>query len=342
MQNLCEYYGTDTFLSEALTREALKALDYPVSRHQPFYLYMAHYAVHTPIMPDMRFYDKYKAMGLDDKQAAYSSMVESVDKSLGDIMDYLDAKGIAKNTIIIFMSDNGGHAIDQAKGGETGTHNLPLRGGKGSCYEGGIRVPLMFYWPGKTAAGTRLSTPVSAEDMYPTLLEMAGIRNYSTVQHIDGQSLVRLITKGSQYQAKAIRKGEINTMREATRFPIPESVSGIDPNRPLVYHYPHQYKWYEVDWVDFMSTVMCGDWKLVYKMLSGTHELYNLTEDIGEQNDVSALYPQKVKELSAVLSDRLRGWNAAMPSDTLTGQRALYADEALEAGSVRAEATELR
>ncbi len=160
IQNMAQYYDTPIHLNEALTLEALKALETPIKRNEPFYLYLSHYAVHTPIQRDNRFIQKYLDMGLVENEARYASMVESMDKSLGDVMDYLDKKGITDDTIIVFYSDNGGHCLAKDKGDEPHTQNLPLREGKGSCYEGGIRVPMMISWPGQVAPGTRINTPV--------------------------------------------------------------------------------------------------------------------------------------------------------------------------------------
>ena len=337
VQNMTEYYGDEIFLTEALTREALKTLEYPIEHKQPFYLYLAHYATHTPIQKDDRFFREYKEMGLDNGQSKFSSMVAGVDKSLGDLMDYLDEKGIADNTIIIFMADNGGNADVKSKGGVPHTQCAPLREGKGSCYQGGIRVPMMVYIPGKTAAGTRINTPVVPEDLFPTLLELGGVRSYQTVQPVDGKSLVPLLTKGSRLAAMAAKKGEITDQKSANAFVIPETVSGIDPERPIFFHYPHQWK---VDYkpeVDFLSTVIVGDWKLVYVMMNTVPgqrvadgvplELYNIREDIGEKHNVAAQHPEIVARLAKVLGDRLRSWNASMPIVRATGKPVPWPDE---------------
>jgi arylsulfatase A-like enzyme len=314
VQNMAEYYGQDIFLTEALTREALKTLDEPVRRGQPFYLYMAHYATHTPISKDPRFFDRYKKeMGLDAGQSKFSSMVEGVDKSLGDVLDYLEAHHIADNTIIIFMSDNGGNADVKSKGGVPHTQNAPLREGKGSCYQGGIRVPMMVCWPGRTAPGTRIDTPVVPEDLFPTILEMGHVKKYTTSQEVDGKSLVKLLAG---------------------------KPSDIDPQRPLFFHYPHQWKWEYKSEVDFLSTVIVGDWKLVYVMMNTVpgqrvqdgvpFELYNLREDIGETRNLAAEYPEKVAELARLLGERLRGWNAPMPIVRATGKPVPWPDELLK------------
>ena len=320
VQNMTEYYGTGIHLTEALTREALKTLDYPVENDLPFYLYFAHYATHTPIQRDSRFVQRYLDAGMDEGQARYASMVEGVDKSLGDLLDYLEAKGVADDTIIIFMTDNGGNAENKAKGGVRFMHNLPLRNGKGSVYEGGIRVPLMVKWSGKVAPDTRVNTPVICEDLFPTILQMAGIKRYDVVQSVDGKSLVNLVTKGSKLAAKAAKNGQITDQKSANAFVVPQEVSGIDPERALVFHYPHQWKPYDLEDIDFLSAVRKGDWKLVYRMRTGKLELYNLREDIGEQHDLAAKYPERVKELAVELSETLRKWNSPMPSNRTTGE----------------------
>ena len=320
VQNMTEYYGTGVHLTEALTREALKTLDFPIAQDIPFYLYFAHYATHTPIQRDPRFVQKYLDAGMDEGQARYASMVEGVDKSLGDLLDFLEAKGVAEETIIIFMTDNGGNAENRAKGGVRFMHNLPLRNGKGSVYEGGIRVPLMVKWSGKVAPNTRVNTPVICEDLFPTILGMAGIKSYDVVQTVDVKSLVNLVTKGSQLAAKAAKRGEIADQKAANAFVVPEEVSGIDPERALIFHYPHQWKPYDLVDIDYLSAVRKGDWKLLYRMRTGTLELYNLKSDIGEQNNVAAEHPEKVKELAAAISTKLREWNSPMPKSKADGK----------------------
>lgn len=320
VQNMVEYYGTGTHLTEALTLEALKTLDYPVRHGQPFYLYLSSYATHTPIQPDERFAGKYRSRGMDDGQAAYASLVEGVDVSLGQVLDYLDEKGIADNTVIIFMTDNGGNSENRQKGGILHTQNKPLREGKGSCYEGGIRVPLMICYPGKTKVG-RCDVPVICEDMFPTILDIAGIRGWQTVQEVDGESILPLVTGTG---------------------------SGPDAERPLVFHYPHKWKPYDLPDIDFLSAVRSGDWKLVYRMAEGAKsrmealspearekahraalELYNLKNDIGEEHNVADEHPDIVARLAEELSSRLRRWNAPMPAVISSGEAAPFPDELL-------------
>lgn len=300
VQNMAEYYETGTHLTEALTREALKTLEYPIAHGEPFYLYLAHYATHTPIQRDERFVQKYLDAGMDEGQARYASMVEGVDKSLGDLMDYLDEKGVADNTVIIFMTDNGGNSENSQKGGVKHTQNLPLREGKGSCYEGGVRVPLMFFWPGKTKA-CRCEIPATCEDLFPTILEIAGVRDPELVQTVDGQSLVGLFAD--------------------SRSPVPSY------ERPIVEHYPHKWKQYDLEDIDYLSSVRVGDWKLVYRMKDAELELYNLKEDIGERNNLASALPDKTVELAKVLSEKLRHWKADMPYIRATGRLVPMPDE---------------
>lgn len=322
VQNMTEYYQSGVHLTEALTLEALKTLDYPISQKQPFYLYMSHYATHTPIMGDPRFYQKYRDMGMDEGQAKYAALTEGVDKSLGDIMSYLKEKKVDKNTIIILMADNGGNSIVKAKGGLPHTQNSPLREGKGSCYEGGIRVPMTVVWPGHIAPSTRINTPVESQDIFPTILEMAGIEKYTTLQPIDGKSIVRLLTKGSKY----VYNQKFNNQKESFEFEIPASVSGIDPSRVIIEHYPHQWKATRNNDIDYMSSIRQGDWKLVYRMRTKTLELYNLKEDISESNNIISLHCDIAQNLAKILSDKLREWNSPMPYE-LDSTQVKYPDE---------------
>lgn len=327
IQNMAQYYDTKIHLNEALTLEALKALETPIKRHEPFYLYMSHYSVHTPIQRDNRYIQKYLDMGLVENEARYASMVESMDKSLGDILDYVDRKGIADNTIIIFYSDNGGHCLAKDKGDIPHTQNLPLREGKGSCYEGGIRVPMMVSWPGQVAPDTRINTPVINEDFFPSILEMANVSPYGIAQTLDGKSFVTLAKKGSQLAAQAKREGKIKTMADANAFKVSYAQTGIDPERELIFHYPHQYRVEDQDDIDFLSAIRKGDWKLVYRMHTGDLELYNLRDDIGEHNNVAKSNKKLVKSLASSLGNKLREWNASMPTVRATGKPVPYPDE---------------
>lgn len=295
--DLEEYYGKETFLTEALTLEAKKALDIPVMQHQPFFLYMAHYAVHVPLMEDDRFYQKYLDKGISKSEAKYASMIEGMDKSLGDLMDYLKEHHLDKNTIIIFMSDNGGLAT-MDRGGKPYTQNLPLKAGKGSVYEGGIREPMIVKWPGVTKAGSVANENVMIEDFFPTILQLAEIKNYKTIQKIDGKSLV----------------------------PIFENPAYTDDSRTLVWHFPHRWDIHNQPGTNFFSAIRKGDWKLVYDIREQKLQLYNLKKDIGEENNVEKKYPGKVKELAGLLTRKLKDWNAQMPVFRKTNQTAVLPD----------------
>jgi arylsulfatase A-like enzyme len=148
-----EYHGKDIFLTEALTIEANKAMDDAIAKGKLFYLYMSHYAVHVPFAEDSRFIKKYIDAGLDPKEAMFAAMVEGMDKSLGDIMANIRRHHIEDNTVILFMSDNGGLSAS-GRGGKRHTHNKPLSSGKGSSHEGGVRVPMIVKWPGTTFPGS--------------------------------------------------------------------------------------------------------------------------------------------------------------------------------------------
>lgn len=296
--DLEEYYGSDTFLTEALTQEAIKALETPVKNKQPFYLNMAHYAVHTPITGDARFLQRYLNAGLDTTEAKYASLLEGMDKSLGDIMNFIKQKGIEKNTMIIFMSDNGGLS-DHERGGEVNTHNLPLKSGKGSICEGGIREPMIVKWPALVKPSTVAKQYVIIEDFFPTILEVAGIKKYKTVQSIDGK----------------------------TFLPILKNASYVDNDRELIWHYPNKWIRKDGQGINYFSAIRKGDWKMIYSMRTGKKELYNLKEDIGEHNDLAAKNPQMVKQLADLLTQKLKAANASMPVFKATGKRVPWPDE---------------
>lgn len=292
------YHGTDTFLTEALTIEALKALEKPVSNGTPFFLYMAHYAVHIPYAADKRFIQKYLDRGFPQKEAEYAALVEGMDKSLGDLMQYLKDKKLESNTIILFMSDNGGFSM-KPRSGTAFTQNAPLRSGKGSVYEGGIREPMLVKWPGVTRPGSVTDQYVIIEDFFPTITDMAGLKQYKTVQSIDGKSFIPVLKHPEQ----------MNTTRALTWF------------------FPN--KWIPEDGpgINYRAAIRKANWKLVYNMKTGTKELYDLAADIGEMKDISKQYPAVVKDLSSQLSNRLRNWQAPMPSFKATGKKVPMPDE---------------
>ena len=297
---LQDYWGTGTFVTEALTKEAIKALDKAKKYDQPFYLYMSHYAVHIPIDKDMRFFPKYVRKGLSDKDAAYASLVEGMDKSLGDIMDWLDKNDEAKNTIIVFLGDNGGLATSQEwREGPLYTQNSPLKCGKGSMYEGGIRVPFMVKWNGVVKPQTRNNTSIMIEDLFPTILHMANINSYKVPQIVDGKDMVPLLEG----------KNEAEFNKRSIVWNFPNIWGNTGPG------------------INLNCAIRQGDWKLIYNYETGEKELYNIPQDIGEKNNLAHANPSKVKELSSILGKKLRQMNAQRPIVTATSKPCAWPDE---------------
>lgn len=280
-----KYAGKDIYLTEALTIEALNQMDMASGQQKPFYLYMSHYAVHAPWEKDERFYQKYKNRGLTDFEATHASMIEGMDKSLGDILMKVKQLGIEKNTIIIFMSDNG--SPSQCP------RNLPLRGHKITPYEGGIRDPMIVRWPGVAEEGAVCSSPLIIEDFFPSILEMAGVKNYSQPGgSIDGKSFVPLV-KGKSVDTR---------------------------KRQFIWHFPHNYD------QEPYSVIRQGDWKLVFWYKDGRRELYNIREDISESNDLSKAKPIIVNDLSQKLANYLREVKAGRPSYRVNGKMCNWPD----------------
>lgn len=284
-----KYFGQDINLTEALTIEANKEIDLTVADGKPFYLYMSHYAIHAPWEKDHRYYQKYIDAGLNEFNATYASMIEGMDKSLGDLMANLKHHGIDKNTIIVFMSDNG-----QPSQAEL---NKPLRGHKLLPYEGGVRVPMIVKWPGVTKPNSTCSDYLIIEDIFTTFLEMGGIKKYEQIGgKIDGVSFVPLLKGAGKYPK----------------------------DRPIFWHYPHTYDRFPY------SSVRKGDWKLIYFHIDRKLELYNLREDIGEENNLAKENPEKLNELAKVLTDHLKECSAQMPVDKTTGKEVEYPVEILD------------
>jgi arylsulfatase A-like enzyme len=216
-----------------------------------------------------------------------------MDKSLGDLMKYLSEKNIANNTIIIFMSDNGGLSLSGARGAVAHVQNLPLRAGKGSMYEGGIRVPMIVKWPAIAKANTSIKQYIIAEDFFPSILEMAGVSQFKTLQQIDGKSFVPLL------------KNKLIT----------------DTTRVLVWHYPN--KWIEEDGpgINYKSAIRQGNWKMIYDLRNGNKELYNLKDDIGESNNLILKQGLKARQLTILLKDVLKKTNAPMPTFKINSKK---------------------
>lgn len=299
--NLEEFHGTKVFLTEALTQKAIEALNQPIQEKKPFFLYMSHYAVHVPLDKDDRFLQKYLDKGLDAEEAKYAALVEGMDKSLGDIMDFLEKKNLEENTVIIFMSDNGGLALSPPRGGEAFTQNVPLKSGKGSLYEGGIRVPMIVKWPNLIEPKSESSQYIMIEDFFPTILEISGLKNYESVQEIDGISF----------------------------FPLFKNSALKNDYRKLIWHFPHKWIPTDAPGINYKSAIRQGDWKLIYDMKSEKKELYNLKKDIGEENDLSQKYPETVNHLSQLLGEQLEKWNSQMPFNKIKNKVVPYPHQIL-------------
>lgn len=296
LDELAETGKEGEYLTDRLGREAVQFIH--DHSEEPFFLYFSHYAVHTPRQAKKEHIEKYenkleslpapegpefieehdvRTKALQDNPV-YAGMVESTDNSVGMVMDTLDELGIEENTIIIFMSDNGG--LSTLPHGRTGsTANLPLRAGKGWNYEGGIREPMFIVWPGRVDPNSVCREPVISTDFYPTILDMAGLQRDPS-QHMDGISLTPLL------------EGEPTLDREN-----------------LYWHYPH----YHGSGARPHGAMRSGDWKLLEFYEDNSIELYNLAEDMGELNETSADEP----ELAAAMREQFQQWrkevNAQMP-----------------------------
>lgn len=311
-----KYYNTGTFLTEALTIEALKAIEKPLAKGQPFYLYMSHYAIHVPYNPDKRFTGNYQdADGqgvhdeqlnarLDNNEINHAALVEGMDKSLGDILDFLaERPDVARNTIVLFMADNGGQGVGPRQGRQNRDQNWPARAGKGSSYEGGVHEPMIVSWPGVTKGGTVNENRVMIEDFFPSILEMAGVSSYQTVQHVDGKSFVDLL------KDPALKRDRTN-----------------------IWHFPNL--WGEsqdrAEGYGAYSAIMKGDWHLIYFWQTRELHLYNIREDIGEQNDLAQQKPELVNDLARELTAALKDCHAQRPAYKQTGELISWPDGSVE------------
>jgi arylsulfatase A len=244
-------------------------------KDQPFFLQVAHYAVHTPIQAIAEVAARYAAKpGKTQQNANYAAMVESVDDSTRQILAVLQELDLDDRTLVIFTSDNGG--LDN---NGNPTDNAPLRSGKGYAYEGGIRVPFLVRWPGVVPTGRTSSTPASSIDLFPTILEACGVAVPSD-RPIDGLSLLLHLKSG----------GETPLVRDE-----------------LIWHFPH-YRHAPGPY----SIIRQGDWKLI-KFWEGPRELYNLKNDLGEESNLAEEMPDKVAALEALLDQRLKSQEASLP-----------------------------
>lgn len=286
------------YLTDILTDEAIKFLKR--HRDERFFLVFSHYAVHTPLESKDELTRKYevKAATLPELQGpatlpegdraitkqrqdhpVYAGMIQSTDESVGRVLETLEELGLGSRTVVVFLSDNGGLSTLRRRPGMP-TSNLPLRAGKGWLYEGGIRAPFIIRWPGRATAGREVDTPVTSMDLFPTMLEMAGIPALHD-QHRDGLSLVPLLT-GS---------GGLN--REM-----------------LFWHFPHYHGSGNIP----SGAIRVGDLKLVEWMEDGRVELFDLNVDLSESQDLAGESPEIARELRRLLHEWRREVGAQMPS----------------------------
>lgn len=274
----------DEYLTDRLTDEAVKFIR--GQKDNPWALYLTHFAVHTPLNAKKELVGKYEAKkkGKLHDHVAMATMIQSVDDGIGKIQATLEELKLVDDTAVIFFSDNGGYG--------PATDMKPLKGYKGTYYEGGIRVPLFVKWPGIVKPGTRSAEPVIGVDIYPTLCEIGGA-SMPDAQPADGLSLVPLLNGSKQ------------TFEE----------------RPLFWHFPAYLQAYQV-WDEQRdplfrsrpcSIIRSGSWKLHEYFEDGALELYNLVDDIGETKNLSAANPEKANELLSTLEAWRKNVNAVVP-----------------------------
>ena len=292
--HLDKYHGTDTFLTEALTIETKPHLTQAVKDGKPFFLYMAHYAVHAPFQSDPRFEAFYKDSGKPANAQAFATMIEGMDKSLGDILDHLDELSVAENTLIFFLGDNGSdaplghqHAVACA---------APLRGKKGAHYEGGMRVPFIAAWARSNttnrhqkrlpiAAGAIQSQQAAVYDLFPTILAL-----------VDAKPPQGHVTDGER----------LDTLLLGKRNPAREEA--------FLMHYPHA-----PHRSDYFTVYREGDWKVIYhyypsEQSEGSHyQLYNLANDSFESTNLADKEPEKLREIMKGLIASLEHHHALYP-----------------------------
>ena len=288
-----KYHGTETFLTEALTLEAMTQIERSVSDGKPFFLYMSHYAVHNPFEVDGRFANHYPDSIRGRAATGYATLVEGMDKSLGDLLDHVQKLGVAENTLIIFLGDNGSDApLGPSRGWAS---SAPLRGKKGSEFEGGVRVPCIIGWaaPGRNASQKALPVRANAisrqvctiMDIYPTLAALTGA-SIPENHPVDGQDL------------SAILSGKVDTAREEV----------------FLCHFPHQHRG------SYFTTYRNGPWKLIYYYNPEHPEtpdmlLYNLDEDPYERNNVAECHPETLRRLLREMTARLEAEGTRYPVD---------------------------
>ena len=270
------------YLTDALTERAVEFID--KNQSKPFFLYLTHYAVHTPIQAkdDLTKHFESKKKTPHQKNARYAAMLKSVDESVAAVRAKLDALKLDEKTVVVFFSDNGGHS--------GATSNYPLRGAKGMLYEGGIREPLLIKWPGVTKAGSHCAEPVIGIDLYPTFLDITGTTPPADYT-LDGLSLVPLL-----------KNANASLNRDAIFWHFPAYLQGKgDPHGGPFRTTP-------------AGAVRMGEWKLIEWFESGRLELYHLRNDISETRNLAEIHPQELKRLHNAMKQWRSDVNAPIPT----------------------------
>jgi arylsulfatase A-like enzyme len=301
------YHGKKMFLTDVLANEAERAMRKAIFEDARIFLNFAPYAVHAPLTVNERVRGRFP--DLEGPELAYATLVASVDDAVGQLLGVLDDLHIADKTLVVFTSDNGGLSA-HGRGGEKHTHNAPLRSGKGSAYEGGIRIPMIVRWPGVTEAGRMVDGAVVTQDLFPTLLSAAGADR---------------------------------TASGATGIDLAPVLAGADvpQERPLIWHQPH-YWGVPGPGIEPFSAVRVGRWKLVYlhsslveregkpvRLAVPRFELFDLLADVGETTDLASAEPATVAALAEVLSAQLEAAGAALSIDVETDRPIPLPREAL-------------
>ncbi|MBN2136497.1 MAG: sulfatase [Sedimentisphaerales bacterium] len=279
-QQRSHFTADGRYLTDVLTDRAIDFIR--TKKDVPFFLYLSHYAVHTPIQAKKDLIEKYESEtpGRLHNNPKYAAMIDSVDQSVGRILDELDRLALAEDTVVFFFSDNGGYA--------NVTSMKPLRGSKGMLYEGGIRVPLIIRCPRITNAPRKCNTPVIGIDFYPTILNIAGVPG-PPAQILDGESILPLL------------KGRDKLDRKA-----------------LFWHFPAYLEPYNEDQKPWRMTpasaVRAGPWKLIEFFEDSRIELYNLDDDIGEKVNLADANPERAAQLLRILRDWRKRTNAPVPT----------------------------
>jgi len=292
--DLEKYHGTDTFLTDALTIETKTILDKAAKDDAPFFLHFAPYALHAPFHSNPKYAPNYADSGKPKGAQAYATLVESMDTALGELMDHLEKLGVAEDTLIIFLGDNGG----DAPLGPTHEHNssFPLRAKKGTHYEGGMRTPFIAAWAKPNAQNKwQKKLPIAqgviqqqlgtVMDLYPTILGLAGV-DVPKGHTIDGHDLA-----GQLAGAKP------------------------NPDRPnqFMMHFPHSHR------RSYYTVFRAGDWKLIYHYMPKMnpakvrYELFNLADDPFEKNNLADKEPQKLKRIMHAMVKQLEAEGALYP-----------------------------